>query len=176
MYCDSDDGGAYHDNLYRSTLIDNLIYLYPHKHTLSPLSHPINQVSIRSFRYEMRLRQKTIQEASIQMNNKKSLREIEGERPPGVHHIHSPYDTSLHLYPFTCVSLLCTAHYRLYHHPSNLCISRNATIALTLSLPLSIALCHTGDVQADVERGTRTLVKSRDDDYDDDDDVEEVKL
>ena len=34
----------------------------------------------------------------------------------------------------------------------------------------------TGDVQADVERGTRTLVKSRDDDYDDDDDVEEVKL
>ena len=69
------------------------------------------QVSIRSFRYEMRLRQKTIQEASIQLNNKKSLREIEG------------------------------------------------------------------DVQADVERGTRTLVKSHcdDDDYDDDD-VEEVKL
>jgi hypothetical protein len=68
------------------------------------------QVSIRSFRYEMRLRQKTAQEAAINFNNKKSMREIEE------------------------------------------------------------------GVQADAERGKRSLVKSRDDDFDDEDDVEEVKL
>ena len=67
------------------------------------------QVSIRSFRYEMRLRQKTIQEATINFNNNKSMREIEE------------------------------------------------------------------GVQADAERGKRSLVKNRDD-FDDDDDVEEVKL
>lgn len=68
------------------------------------------QVSIRSFRYEMKLRQKTIQEATINMNANKTLREIEE------------------------------------------------------------------GVQADAGRGARTLVKSRDDDFDDEDDVEEVRL
>lgn len=68
------------------------------------------QVSIRSFRYEMRLRLKTIQEASINLNSTRSMREIEE------------------------------------------------------------------GVQADAERGKRSLVKNRDDDFDDDDDVEEVRL
>ena len=68
------------------------------------------QVSIRSCRYEMRLRQKTVQEASININTNKTLREIEE------------------------------------------------------------------GVQADASRGKRALVKSRDDDFDDDDDVEEVRL
>ena len=108
----------------------------------------------------MRLRQKTIQEASIQLNNKKSLREIEGaaRRPPW------PSYNTLFLRHSLFSFLLPLLH----------------TAPNPAPYPydyLSVALLlRAGDVQADVERGSRTLVKSRDDDYDEDDDVEEVKL